>query len=79
VPSTGGRAARPSAKKSLGFWYFTFDWRFMSLKNSIGGVGRCSPRNPSKATAQAARRKKPIRKFLIILVKHGDTLTANAL
>src|ERR1700745_579 len=74
VPCTGGRAARPSAKKSLGFLNLTLDCRFMSPKNSIGGAVLCSPRVPRSATAKAQNKTKPIRKFLIMLVKQRHVL-----
>src|ERR1700738_1262688 len=77
VPCTGGRAALPSAKKSLGFWNLTLDCRFMSPKKSIGGAVLCSPRVPSSATAKAQNKTNPMRKFLIMLVKQRHVLPAN--
>src|SRR6516162_5899698 len=48
----------------------------MSPKNSIAGTSRCSPWKPSKVTITQVNKAKPIKKFLIILVKHGDAFTA---
>src|SRR6516164_9582930 len=51
----------------------------MSLKNSIAGTCRCSPWNPSKAITIQVSKAKPIKKYLIILVKHRDALTPDLL
>src|ERR1700751_2190443 len=77
VPSTGGRAARLSEKNELGTWNFTLLCRFMSPKNSMAVTCRCCPWNPSKAITIQVNKAKPIKKFLIILVKHRDALTAD--
>src|SRR5258708_12012043 len=49
----------------------------MSPKNSIGGAVLCSPRVPRSATTKAQNKTKPIRKFLIMLVKQRHVFPAN--
>jgi hypothetical protein len=49
----------------------------MSPKNSIAGTCRRSPWKPSKAIMTQVSKAKPIKKFLIILVKHRDASTAD--
>src|SRR5260221_2079629 len=49
----------------------------MSPKNSIGGAVLCSPRVPRSATTKAQNKTKPIRKFLIMLVKQRHVFAAN--
>src|SRR6516162_2055498 len=49
----------------------------MSPKNSIAGTCRCSPWKPNKVIITQVNKARPIKKFLIILVKHRDALTAD--